>query len=73
MSERLYNRLLRIRSERGLTQAGLAELVGVSRKTINTVENGIFIPSTLLALKLAQALGRPVEELFSLEPDLQEL
>ena len=73
MAERLYNRLLTIRSERGLTQAGLAELVGVSRKTINTVENGIFIPSTLLALKLARALGRPVEDLFSLEPDPQEL
>ena len=69
MAEQLYNRLLEIRTERGLTQAGLAELVGVSRKTINTVENGIFIPSTLLALKLARALGRPVEDLFSLEPD----
>ena len=72
MAERLYNHLLTIRGERGLTQAGLAELVGVSRKTINTVENGIFIPSTLLALKLARALGRPVEELFFLEPDEQE-
>ena len=72
MAERLYNRLLAIRAERGLTQAGLAELVGVSRKTINTVENGIFIPSTLLALKLARALGRPVEDIFSLEPDCQE-
>ena len=69
MAERIYNCLLRVRTERGLTQAGLAELVGVSRKTINTVENGIFIPSTLLALKLARALGRPVEDLFSLEPD----
>ena len=57
MAERLYNRLLAIRAERGLTQAGLAELVGVSRKTINTVENGIFIPSTLLALKLARRAG----------------
>jgi putative transcriptional regulator len=72
MAERLYNRLLQIRTGRGLTQAGLAELVGVSRKTINTVENGIFIPSTLLALKLARALGRPVEELFSLEPNDME-
>jgi putative transcriptional regulator len=72
MAETLHNRLLAIRGERGLTQAGLAELVGVSRKTINTVENGIFIPSTLLALKLARALGRPVEDIFSLEPDHQE-
>ena len=72
MNERLFNRLLKARTERDLTQAALAELVGVSRKTINTVENGVFVPSTLLALKLARALGRPVEDLFSLEPDEQE-
>jgi putative transcriptional regulator len=69
MSDRLTNRLLDLRSERGLTQAALAEMVGVSRKTINTVENGVFVPSTLLALKLARALGRPVEALFSLDSD----
>jgi len=73
MAERLANRLLDLRTEQGLTQAALAELVGVSRKTINTVENGIFIPSTLLALKLARALGRPVEDLFSLEPDQEQI
>jgi putative transcriptional regulator len=67
MAERLGNALLALRTERGLTQAALAEMVGVSRKTINTVENGVFVPSTLLALKLARALGRPVEEIFSLE------
>jgi putative transcriptional regulator len=67
MAEGLSNRLLDLRTERGLTQAGLAELVGVSRKTINTVENGVFIPSTLLALRLARALGCPVEAIFSLE------
>ena len=66
MSERLGNRLRDLRAERELTQAALAELVGVSRKTINTVENGIFVPSTLLALKLARALGCPVEEVFFL-------
>ena len=66
MAEQLGNRLHEIRAERGLTQAALAELVGVSRKTINTVENGVFTPSTLLALKLARALGRPVEDLFFL-------
>jgi putative transcriptional regulator len=66
MAERLLNRLHDLRTERGLTQAGLAELVGVSRKTINTVENGIFVPSTTLALKLARALGQPVESVFSL-------
>ena len=68
MAEGLRNRLREIRGEHDLTQAALAERVGVSRKTINTVENGVFIPSTLLALKLAQALGRPVEEIFFLEP-----
>lgn len=56
-----------MRSEAGLTQADLAEQVGVSRKTINTVENGIFVPSTLLALKLARALGAPVEAIFFLD------
>jgi putative transcriptional regulator len=49
-----------------LTQADLAALVGVSRKTINTVENGVFIPSTVLAIRLARALGTTVEELFHL-------
>jgi putative transcriptional regulator len=67
MAESLANRLLDLRAERALTQAALAEMVGVSRKTINTVENGVFVPSTLLALKLARALRRPVEDIFSLE------
>ncbi|HEX9964168.1 MAG TPA: helix-turn-helix transcriptional regulator [Allosphingosinicella sp.] len=67
MAEGLSNRLLELRSERGLTQAALAERVGVSRKTINTVENGVFVPSALLALRLARALGCPVETIFSLE------
>ena len=67
MAEGLGNRLLALRGERGLTQAALAELVGVSRKTINTVENGVFVPSTLLALRIARALDRPVEEVFFLE------
>ena len=69
MAEPLGNRLLELRTERGLTQAGLAELVGVSRKTINTVENGVFVPSTTLALRLARALGRPVEDIFFLTHD----
>ena len=67
MAEGVRNRLRELRAERDLTQAALAEMVGVSRKTINTIENGVFVPSTLLALKLARALGLPVEALFSLE------
>jgi putative transcriptional regulator len=69
MTDGLGNHLLALRAERGLTQAALAEMVGVSRKTINTVENGVFIPSTMLALKLARALGLPVEALFHLQED----
>jgi len=68
VTERLGNRLKERRTEVGLTQADLAERCGVSRKTVNTVENGVFVPSTLLALKLATALDRRVEELFWVEP-----
>lgn len=68
MPETLGNFLKERRSELGLTQAELAERCGVSRKTINTVENGVFVPSTLLALKLAAALDRRVDELFWVEP-----
>ena len=67
MAERLGNRLKERRGELGWTQAELAERVGVSRKTVNTVENGVFVPSTLLALKLAAVLERPVEKLFWVE------
>lgn len=63
----LVSRLKDVRTAAGLTQAELAEKVRVSRKTINTVENGVFIPSTLLALKLAEALGTKVEKLFALD------
>ena len=66
MGEQLDSRLREERTRRNLTQARLAEIVGVSRKTINTVENGIFIPSTVLALRLAKALGTTVEALFQL-------
>lgn len=66
MTERLSNNLRAERDRLGWTQAELAERVGVSRKTINTIENGVFMPSTLVALKLARVLGRPVEALFAL-------
>ena len=64
---KLRNGLKVERTRLGLTQAELAQRIGVSRKTINTVENGVFIPSTVLALKLAAALGAAVEALFWLE------
>jgi putative transcriptional regulator len=62
----LRNRIKVERARHDLTQEQLADLVGVTRKTINTVETGKFIPSTVLALKLARALHTPVEELFYL-------
>ena len=67
MAERLVNKIREERDKLGWTQAELAARVGVSRKTVNTIENGIFVPSTPTALKLAQALILPVEELFWLE------
>lgn len=66
-NERLNNCLKARRTELGLTQAELAELCAVTRKTVNTVENGVFVPSALLALKLARALNVPVEQLFWIE------
>ncbi|HJW09418.1 MAG TPA: helix-turn-helix domain-containing protein [Holophagaceae bacterium] len=54
------------RAMRDLTQADLAALVGVTRKSINAIETGKMVPSTLLALKLARALETPVESLFAL-------
>ena len=70
MSERrLGNRLKEFRTQRGITQTELAVQIGVSRKTINTVENSVFVPSTLLALALAQTLGTTVEQLFYIIED----
>ena len=66
MPETLENRIRHFREQRGLTQAQLAEAMGVSRKTVNTVENGVFSPSLIVALKFAAALGQPVERLFTL-------
>ncbi|HPD91698.1 MAG: helix-turn-helix transcriptional regulator [Rhodobacter sp.] len=59
--------LAEYRKRAGLTQADLARAAGVSRKTINTIENRIFVPSTTLALMLAQVLGVSVHDLFELE------
>ena len=67
MTEKSLKNTLKVqRAIHDLTQEQLAQLVGVTRKTINTVERGKYIPSTYLALKLSKALGVPVEELFQL-------
>ena len=68
-SEQKYfaNHLKVLRAQRNYTQADLAELVGVTRKTINTIENRVFIPSAFLALKLAKAFDLTVEDIFYIE------
>ncbi len=63
----LRNRIKVERARHDLTQEQLAELVGVTRKTINTVETGKFVPSTVLALRLARVLRTRVEDLFYLD------
>lgn len=63
----LYNTLKVQRAKKDLTQEQLAVLVGVTRKTINTIENRKYVPSTYLALKLSQILEVPVEELFQID------
>ena len=65
----LHNNLKALRAAAGLTQAALAAEVGVSRKTINTIENRVFIPSTVLALGLARALKVSVHDIFELVDD----
>jgi len=67
MSEQLLTTMKTHRATHDLTQEDLAQLVGVTRKSINAIEAGRMVPSTVLALKLARALGVTVEALFKLE------
>ncbi|MFT4611434.1 MAG: putative transcriptional regulator [Glaciecola sp.] len=55
------------RARHNLTQGDLADKIGVSRQSINAIEKGKYVPSTLLAIKIAQLFKLPVEELFTLE------
>lgn len=66
MEEQLKTTMKVQRAQRNLTQADLAEMAGITRKSINAIEMGHMVPSTILALKLARALGVTVEELFSI-------
>lgn len=61
---KLQNRLKEARTEKGLSQAQLAEIVGVSRNTISSIETGQFNPTAKLALVLCIALDKKFEELF---------
>ena len=64
--KKLLNKLEDIRKSAGLTQQELSIKAVVSRKSINAVENGVYVPSTVLALKIAKTLNCKVEELFQL-------
>ena len=64
--EKLLNNLEDLRKSSGLTQQELSESAEVSRISINAIENGIYVPSTVLALKIAKTLNCTVEELFKL-------
>ena len=65
----MKNRIRVARAEVRMTQQQLAEASGVSRQTINAIESGKFVPSTVLALKMAQIFEKPVEEIFMLEDE----
>jgi putative transcriptional regulator len=68
MEETLVTTMKLQRAKRDLTQAQLAHLSGITRKSVNAIESGRMVPSTILALKLARTLDVTVEELFSIEP-----
>ena len=63
----MKNRIRVARAEVRMTQQQLADAIGVSRQTINAIESGKFVPSTVLALKMAQIFEKSVEELFILD------
>jgi putative transcriptional regulator len=63
----MKNRIKVERAEYNLTQADLADKIGVSRQSINAIEKGKFVPSAVLALKIAKLFKKPVEAIFSLE------
>jgi len=64
--QKLLNNLAELRKLAGLTQEELSVQAEVSRKSINAIENGIYVPSTVLALKISKTLNCKVEDLFKL-------
>lgn len=65
----MKNRIEEIRNERGIRQDELAKLIGVSRQTISSLENGRYNPSILLAHKIAQFFGMSIEDVFLFEEE----
>ncbi len=64
----MNNRLRELRAQRGWSQADLAERLGVSRQTVNSIETGKYDPSLPLAFRIARVFGRPIEGIF-LDPE----
>jgi putative transcriptional regulator len=67
MPPNIRNRIKELRAERGWTQQQLAEAVGVSRQSINSIERERYVPSLELALTFARIFGKSTDEIFSLE------
>ena len=65
--QNLYNRIAGLRAAKGLSQQQLADAIGVSRKTISTVETSRFTPSVVIALQMARYFEVPVEQIFSFD------
>ena len=65
----MKNRIRVARAEVRITQQQLADAIGVSRQTINAIESSKFVPSTVLALKMAHIFGKSVEEIFILDDE----
>ncbi len=63
----MKNNLKVERAIKSVTQEELAKVIAVSRQTINAIESNKYVPSTILALKIARYFGKPVEEIFTLE------
>ena len=63
----MQNKVKELRKQAGLRQEDLARMLGVSRQTINDIENNIYDPTLALAMKLAHLLGQHVDEIFFLE------
>ena len=64
--QKLLNNLEELRKRASLTQEELSVQAEVSRKSINAIENGVYVPSTVLALKISRTLNCTVEDLFKL-------
>jgi putative transcriptional regulator len=71
MASNISNRVKELRTARGWTQEQLAEGVGVSRQSINSIERDRYVPSLPLALTFARVFGRPTDEIFTLNDQVR--